>query len=70
MEPEAGAEDSLGRIGGWGGRESGANMGAWGGQDSGAEGSLGRKGGWGGPTDWRGFQLGLRPQIVGKIGRR
>jgi hypothetical protein len=42
---EAGAEGSMGRTGGWGGREYGADSE---GSRPGAEGSMGRKGGWGG----------------------
>ena len=56
---EAGAEGSMGRTGGWGGWEAGAD-GSLGRKEHGAEGSMGRKGGWGG---WE-------PGAEGSLGRK
>ena len=39
-------------------------MGVWGGWEPGAEGSMGRKGALGGPTDRRGFQPALAPNVA------
>ena len=66
---ESGADGSLGRKGAWGGWEPGAEgsmgrIGVWGGREYGAEGSLGRMGALGGPTDRRGFQPALAPNLI------
>jgi hypothetical protein len=66
------APPTLGRTGGWGGREHGADgrlgrKGAWGGREHGADGSMGRKGVYMGR---KGVWDGREPGAEGSMGRK